>query len=229
MKKVLNTIKNVFVWVFVIFTLGMMLFTIVSVSTFDRNDRDLLGYKAFIVQSDSMSATDFDAGDLIFVKEVPMSELKEGDIISFISRSTESFGETITHKIDSKTVDENGRPGFITYGTTTGIRDDTVVTESYILGKYTGKIEKMGFFFQFLKSTPGYICCILIPALILIGYQGWNCVKLFRLQRQEHREQMQRERDEIAAERAKAEETLRQLQELQRQLSQQQSKTPEEE
>ena len=43
MKKVLNTIKNVFVWVFVIFTLGMMVFTIVSVSTFDRNDRDLLG------------------------------------------------------------------------------------------------------------------------------------------------------------------------------------------
>ena len=97
MKKVLNTIKNVFVWVFVIFSLGMMVFTIVSVSTFDRNDRDLLGYKAFIVQSDSMSATDFDAGDLIFVKEVSMSELKEGDIISFISRSTESLGETITH------------------------------------------------------------------------------------------------------------------------------------
>ena len=110
-----------------------------------------------------------------------------------------------------------------------GARDDTVVTEPYILGKYTGKIENMGFFFQFLKSTPGYICCILIPALILIGYQAWNCVKLFRLQRQEHMAQMQKERDEIAAERAKAEETLRQLQELQRQLSQQQNRASEEE
>ena len=33
----------------------MMIFTIVSVSTFDRADRNLFGYKAFIVLSDSMS------------------------------------------------------------------------------------------------------------------------------------------------------------------------------
>ena len=33
-------------------------------------DRSLFGYKAFIVLSDSMKATDFDAGDLVLVKEV---------------------------------------------------------------------------------------------------------------------------------------------------------------
>ena len=32
----------------------MMMITIVSVSTFDRADRNLFGYKAFIVLSDSM-------------------------------------------------------------------------------------------------------------------------------------------------------------------------------
>lgn len=57
---------------------GMMVFTVVSVNTFDRNDRDLFGLRFYISLSDSMSATDFDAGDLVIVKEVDPTTLKEG-------------------------------------------------------------------------------------------------------------------------------------------------------
>lgn len=42
-------------------TVSVVIFIIVPVNTFDRN---ILGYKAFIALSDSMSATDFDAGAL---------------------------------------------------------------------------------------------------------------------------------------------------------------------
>ena len=81
MKKALSIVKTIVVILLVIVAVGMMIFTIVSAATFDRNDRDLFGYKAFIVLSDSMSATDFDAGDLVIVKEVDPATLKEGDII----------------------------------------------------------------------------------------------------------------------------------------------------
>ena len=64
----------------------MMIFTIVSVATFDRADRNLFGFKAFIVLSDSMKKTDFNAGDLVLVKEVDPSTLKEGDIIAYTSQ-----------------------------------------------------------------------------------------------------------------------------------------------
>ena len=57
-------------WLMVALAVFMMIFTIVSVSTFDRADRSLFGYKAFIVLSDSMSKTDFNAGDLVLVKEI---------------------------------------------------------------------------------------------------------------------------------------------------------------
>ena len=80
--KALKIIKNVAVWLVVALAVCMMLFTIVSVSTFDRADRSLFGLKAFIVLSDSMSKTDFDAGDLVLVKEVEPQTLKEGDIIA---------------------------------------------------------------------------------------------------------------------------------------------------
>ena len=85
MKKILNTITDILVWAIVLFAVGMMIFTIVSVNTFDQNHRSVFGYKAFIVRSDSMSKTDFDAGDVIFVKDVDPTTLDAGDIIAYIS------------------------------------------------------------------------------------------------------------------------------------------------
>ena len=84
----MHIIKNILVWAVVVVAVCMMIFTIVSASTFDRTDRDIFGYKAFIVLSDSMAATDFDAGDLVLVKEVDPSTLQEGDIIAYQSTNT---------------------------------------------------------------------------------------------------------------------------------------------
>ena len=69
-----------------------MIFTVISATTFNRNDRDLFGYKMYIVNSDSMAATDFKAGALIMVREVDPNTLQDGDIITFISQDTDSFG-----------------------------------------------------------------------------------------------------------------------------------------
>ena len=99
-----------FVWLMVVLAVCMMVFTIVSVNTFDRSDRNIFGFKAFIVLSDSMSKTDFDAGDLVLVKEVDPSTLQDGDIISYTSQNTSNYGETVTHKISKLTTDANGEP-----------------------------------------------------------------------------------------------------------------------
>lgn len=99
MKKILNIVKNMLVFLVVALAVCMMIFTIVSVNTFDRIDRSIFGYKAFIVLSDSMSKTDFNAGDLVLVKETDPALLKEGDIISYQSTNTENYGEVVTHKI----------------------------------------------------------------------------------------------------------------------------------
>lgn len=220
MKKGVNVFKNVIVWLLVIAAIGMMIFTIFSVSTFDQNNRSVFGYKFFISRSDSMSATDFDAGDIVFVKEVDPSTLQEGDIIAYISQNESNYGETVTHKIRKVTTNDNGNPGFITYGTTTNTDDETVVTYEYVLGKYTGKLPKVGTFFAFLKTVPGYIVCILIPFLLLIAYNGWNCVKLFRRYKKEQMEELQQEKDKLAEERRQSAEMMKELQALRSQLAQ---------
>ena len=223
MKKVLNIIKNVVVWLIVVLAVCMMIFTVVSVNTFDRNDRSLFGYKAFIVLSDSMSKTDFNAGDLVFVKQVDPATLNEGDIIAYTSQNTANYGETVTHKIRTLTKDANGDPGFITYGTTTDTDDEVIVTYPYILGKYQGRIPKAGTFFNFLKTTPGYVVCILVPFLLLILIQGLNSIKLFRRYRKERMEEMEEERMKIEAERAESQKMMEGLLALKAQLANQQA------
>lgn len=224
--KALKIIRSIFVWLMVALAVGMMIFTIVSVSTFDRADRNLFGYKAFIVLSDSMSKTDFSAGDLVLVKEVDPSTLKEGDIIAYTSQNTSNYGETVTHKIRKRTTDANGEPGFVTYGTTTDTDDETIVTYPYVLGKYQGRIPKVGTFFQFLKSTPGYIVCILIPFLLLILLEGIRCIRLFRKYKAEQQAELQAERDKIEAERAETQRMMQELLQMKAQMAQNGGETP---
>ena len=188
MKKALNIIKNILVWLILIAAIGMMIFTIFSVNTFDQSHRSIFGYKFFIVQSDSMSATDFDAGDIIFVKEVDPATLQEGDIIAYTSQNTNNYGET-------------------------------VVTYPYVLGKYTGNLPKIGTFFTFLKTTPGYILCILVPFLLLIGYNGLNCIMLFRRYKREQMEELQAEKAKLDEERRQSAEMMKELQALREQLA----------
>ena len=208
MKKVFHIIKNIFVWLVVALAVCMMIFTVVSVNTFGRTDRSIFGYKAFIVLSDSMSKTDFNAGDLVLVKEVDPATLKAGDIISYQSTNTENYGE--------------GNPGFVTYGTTTDQNDENIVTYSFVLGKYQTKLPGVGKFFQFLKTTPGYIVCIFLPFLLLILVQGVNSIRLFRQYKKEQLAELEAEREkeraEMAAERQRLEEQQAESQKMMAEL-----------
>ena len=69
-------------------------FTLIIKSFINPNETpDFFGYKSFVIVSGSMEPTIM-TGDAILVKEVPQSEIKENDIISF------SQGEMIvTHRI----------------------------------------------------------------------------------------------------------------------------------
>lgn len=218
MKKALNIIKNTFVWLMVLLAVSMMIFTVISCTTFNRNDRSLFGYKMYIVNSESMAATDFNAGALIFVKEVDPSTLGEGDIITFMSQDTDSFGETITHKIRKLTTDAEGNPGFITYGTTTDTDDETIVTYPYVLGQYQSHIAGLGTFFNFLKTTPGYFVCIFTPFMLIILYEGIKFFNLFRRYKKEQMEEMQAEKDKIEAEKLENAKMLEELRALKAQL-----------
>ncbi|MBE5866720.1 MAG: signal peptidase I [Lachnospiraceae bacterium] len=219
MKKIWNTIKDVLAIVVMLLAVFIMIFTVISVNMFDQNHRSIFGVKAFIVKSDSMSATDFHAGDIALIKECDPAEIKEGDIIAYISENSSNYGETVTHKVRRLTTDIAGNPGFITYGTTTDTDDEGVVTYENVLGRYTGHIPKLGTFFMFLKTTPGYICGICIPFMVIILYEVISCMRHFKAYRQEQLSEIQAERKKLEEEKIASEERLKRLQELEQQFA----------
>ncbi len=232
--KVLNIILKVVTGILIAFTVFIMLFTVISVTTLDRNDRNLFGIRFYIVQTDSMSPSEnnadldvhFNAGDIILIKNVKdPTALESGQIIAFISTNKASYGETVTHMIREPRYNSRGALlGYVTFGTNTGADDEALVEPEYVIGEYAGKLPGVGHFFAFVKSTPGYICCILIPFLLLILYNGADVIRLFRKYKKEQTAIIDAEKAEIAAERQRNEDMLRELQALRDKLE---GKTPE--
>ena len=217
-------------WILVAFTVFIMLFTIITVTTVDKNERSIFGYKFYIVQTDSMSKSEnnaemdvhFNAGDIVIIKNLSGEEktqLKADDVIAFMSTNPDSYGETITHMIFEVNTDDEGNVSYVTYGTNTGAKDAAEVEPEYILGQYTGKLPGVGNFFAFVKSTPGYIICILIPFLLLILYNGANVVRLFRKYKKEQTDALNAEKQKIEEERAENQRMMAELLELKAQLT----------
>ena len=170
MKKFLKVFSSVITTVIVVFTVFVMLFTVISFNTVGKDEANLFGFKPNIVLTDSMQGV-FSVGDIVVSKTVDPETLVEGDVITFRSIDEKSYHEIITHKI-AEVSTYQGELAFVTYGTTTGVKDATKVPASQVLGKYSFHIPKLGYFFQFLKTPTGFFSIILIPFLLLIGIQA---------------------------------------------------------
>lgn len=186
MKKYLSNIVGVFSVLLMIFSVAVLLFTIVAVHTVGR-DTALFGFRVYAVLSDSMDDT-FSAGDMVVSRKVDPAGLQAGDIVSFRSIDPASYGQVFTHKIRATTFYE-GNPAFITYGTTTGVDDSYPVPLDQVEGEFVFAIPYVGTFFQQFRTPTGYVAVVLIPFLILIGIQAVQFAGLIKLYRKEKREQ----------------------------------------
>ena len=174
----MKKIKAIAEWVLIAIALCIVIFTIISISLFDKNDRSIFGLRMYVCMSDSMKATDFAAGDLVFAKNVEPSTLQKGDIIAYVSEDPDSEGKTITHKIRNIKMNMGAEPTFVTYGTTTGMNDKTPVTYSQVVGKYAFHIPGLGNFFLFLQTIPGFLLCVFLPLILLFALRMYQSIKL---------------------------------------------------
>ena len=215
MKKALDIAVRIITTVILIFSVCVMIFTVISVNTVGK-DADFLGYKPYIVLSDSMSDT-FAVGDLSVSAQTDPETLEPGDIITFASIDPSNYGAVVTHKIREITEYE-GEPAFVTYGTTTGVDDSYPVPFDNVIGEYKFRLPKMGYFFEFLTTPAGYVTVILIPFLVLIVLQGAKFFRLVRQYRAEQQAELDAKRAEAAAELEEARKMKEELERLKAQL-----------
>ena len=177
------------------FTVIVFILTVVSTLVLDEKDRSFFGIGLYSVESDSMSLSDknadldvhFKTGDLIFVnKTVKAKGLKAGDVICFISTSSDSYGKTVTHMIREVKRNEKGEVlGFVTFGTHTGIDDEALALPQNLLGVYMGKISDLGSVFSFLNNPSGFFFGVILPLCFLCGYNLLQTVLLSKKYREE--------------------------------------------
>ena len=177
-KKIFEVILDVFAWLSLILAVLLAVTTIFASLSGD-NGKEVFGVRMLIVKSDSMSAPEgqtedvyFNSGDLIFIKKVEnTSNLKEGQVITFVSYNAESYGQIITHKIREVKISTSGKTiGYVTYGIRTGVNDQVVVSPESVIGVYSGKLPSVGKFFSFLQTPQGFALSVMIPSVLIIIY-----------------------------------------------------------
>lgn len=129
---------------------------------------NILGYKSYIIKTNSMEPT-ISINDVVIAKKVEKKEIKTGDVITFLQN-----GEVITHRITQ--IDENG--DYTTKGDNNNIEDTFKITYENIEGKHILTIPYLGKIVQILDNK---IVFLIITLIILIFI-------LIRIQNQEKKE-----------------------------------------
>ena len=132
-------------------------------------------FNAYVVVSGSMEPK-IHVYDVIISKRVEVSDLKEGDTITFYSNDARLNGAIVTHRIVE--VIDKDKGIFRTKGDANNVSDDSLTTADNIIGKVALKIPQLGRIQFFVASTGGWLILVMFPCLAIISY---DIVKIFKL------------------------------------------------
>jgi len=106
------------------------------------------------------------------------TDIKKGDVITFISNSNVSKGLTVTHRVIDIVKNQDGSLSYITKGDNNQKSDQAPVNYKDVIGKVLFKIPQLGRVQFLLADKFGWIMVILLPALGVIIY---DFIKLFKV------------------------------------------------
>jgi len=121
-------------------------------------------FKIYAVMSGSMEST-ISTGSAVIVK--PQLMYQKGDVITFLPINAKSKKESITHRIES-VIDENGLIYFRTKGDANENVDEQPIPSDRVIGKVLFSIAIIGYVVGYIKTLPGLVLIIIIPATIII-------------------------------------------------------------
>lgn len=143
--------------------------TLIVKSFINKDDvPDFGGVVPLIVLTDSMYP-EIKSGDLIICKTVEAEDVQVGDVISFFDPAGNGTS-VVTHKVIEK-YELEGKIYFRTRGTNNNTDDRLPVSEDKLVGKYADvRIAYAGNVALFMQTVPGLIICVVLPIVLLVGY-----------------------------------------------------------
>lgn len=209
-KKTIKIVVNVLLWVFLVLALFM---TILAFSAQASNaGYPKLGDTCLLtVESDSMNGQDgkgFKKGDLIIshvLTDEEKQNLQVGDVITFfVDLNFDGEKELNTHRI----IERKEQDGVITYVTQGDNREmsaqpDAPIGLSDIEAVWTGKrIGGIGAFIGFLRSSTGFLVCIVLPLAAFFIYELVVMINTINKIRNKGKKQITKEDEELIKQRA---------------------------
>jgi len=129
---------------------------------------DLGGKVPLIVLTDSMYP-DIKSGDLIVCTTIAPKDVKEGMVISFYDPASKTSA-VVTHKVVER-IEEDGKLYFRTKGINNNTEDRLLVPAENVIAKYNGfRIPYAGNIAMFMQTTTGLLVCVILPIILLVGY-----------------------------------------------------------
>ncbi len=179
---IVKFISGVLSWtilVILVIVACFLVYYFVSVKVYAQKGEDYKpAFALYTILSPSMEPN-IKVYDVIFDVNVNSPEdIKEGDVITFVSTATLTKGMTITHRVVEIFHDENGY-SYMTKGDNNIPNDGTAVPYDHVLGKVLFKIPQLGRIQEFLGTKGGWLIVVVIPAILVILS---DILKLFRLQ-----------------------------------------------
>ena len=120
-----------------------------------------------IVLTDSMYP-DIKSGDLIICNTAEAEDVKVNDVISFFDPAGNGTS-IVTHRV-IEIVEEDGEILFRTRGDNNNTEDKELVPAENLVGVYKMRIAGAGHIAMFMQSTAGLIVCVVLPIILLVGY-----------------------------------------------------------
>ena len=126
------------------------------------------GTLPLIVLTDSMYPV-IESGDLIICHTEEPDNIEVGDVIAFFDPA--GNGSTIvTHRVMEVTEDD-GQLAWRTKGDNNNTEDRLLVKADKLVAVYEGtRLAGFGNVALFMQTTPGLIVCVVLPILLLVGY-----------------------------------------------------------
>jgi len=158
-KKLWKIINNVILAAIILFSILVILSYL-----------NVFGTRMFVVKSGSMEPK-IHTGSVVFDKSG--TDYKVGDVITFKIPNSK---DTVTHRIAAIKPDVKKNIFYQVKGDANNAPDPDLVASNMVVGKVSFSIAYLGYLVAFIKTLPGLIIFIIIPATIVI-YQELTNIK----------------------------------------------------
>ena len=159
------------------------------------------GYLPLIVLTDSMYP-EIESGDLIICHTEDAENIKDGDIVAFFDPAGNG-SSIVTHRVLEVT-EQDGDLAFRTKGDANNTEDKMLVPAENLVGVYQSRIPGAGNIAMFMQSTTGLIVCVVLPIILLVGYDIIRR-RLYEKNKKDDMDALMAELEALKAEKAKRE------------------------